>query len=294
MKIAKLLHNPSAGDEDHSKKELISLIRTHGYECNYASIKEKGWDEFEEETDFIIIAGGDGTVRKAVKKIIERKLIDKQFPIAVLPMGTANNIATTLGFNSKEDIGLWEAKNIKRIDIGKIAGNEGLFFLEGFGYGVFPRLMKEMKVKDNESDTPEKELQTALKVLMEIIDSYKAKSCVLDIDGIDHSGNYLLVEIMNIRSIGPNMTLAPMADPGDGLFEIVLISENQRDEFKQYISDKLNGLEKPFKFSTIQGKIIKIKWDGMLMHLDDELIDNEKKEVKIEVMEGVLKFLFKP
>ena len=294
MKIARLLHNPSAGDEDHSKKELISLIRTHGYECNYASIKEKGWDEIDDETDFIIIAGGDGTVRKVVKKIVERKLIDKQFPIAVLPMGTANNIATTLGFNAKEDIHLWEETNIKRIDIGKILGAESMFFLEGFGYGVFPRLMKEMKVKSPEADTPEKELQTALKVLIEIIDSYKAKSCALDIDGIDHSGNYLLVEVMNIRSIGPNLTLAPMADPGDGLFEIVLISETQREEFKQYISDRLKGLEKLFKFSTIQGKNIKVKWDGMLMHVDDELLDTNKKEVKIELMEGVLRFLVKP
>lgn len=294
MKLAKLLHNPSAGDEDHKKNELISLIKSKGFECSYASTKDKGWDKIEDETDFLIIAGGDGTVRKVVKKLIEKRLMDKQFPIALLPMGTANNIATTLGFNDKEDIiPFWNAKTIKRIDIGKISGLDELFFLEGFGHGVFPRLMKEMKELDTGSYTPEEELEIALKVLMEIIDSYKAKSCILNLDGSDHSGNYLLVEVMNIRSIGPNLTLAPVADPGDGFFDVVLISENQREEFKQYISNKLNGIDEPFIFKSIKAKNIKIKWDGLLVHVDDELIENNK-EVKIEVMEGVLKFLVEP
>ncbi len=38
----------------------------------------------------------------------------------------------------------------------------------------------------------------------------------------DHSGRFLLVEVMNSRSIGPNLDLSPQADPGDGQFEIVL------------------------------------------------------------------------
>ncbi|HEY0668187.1 MAG TPA: diacylglycerol kinase family protein [Sphingobacteriaceae bacterium] len=296
MKQVKLLHNPTAGDEEHSKEELISLIQSKGYECNYSSTKEKGWDELKDGTDFIIIAGGDGTVRKMVKKLVYRKLIDKQYPIALLPMGTANNIAATLGFIDQPEniIKSWNNNNLKRIDIGKVSGIDETFFLEGFGFGVFPRLMKEMKERDIEATTPEKELETALKILTEIIDSYKAKSCTLEIDGINHSGNFLMVEILNIRSIGPNLALAPMADPGDGLFEIVLIKEEQKEEFKQYIINKLNGIEESFIFSVINARNITINWDGKFAHADDELLCIEKEEIKIELLEGVLKFFAEP
>lgn len=296
MKLAKLLHNPSAGDEEHKKNELIELIESKGFKCNYSSTKAKGWAKFEDETDFLIVAGGDGTVRKVVKELIERKLGDKQFPIAVLPMGTANNVAATLGLSNTTEslIDSWHNNNRKSFDIGKIYGESTWFFMEGFGFGVFPRLMKEMKKRDTEEASPEKELEIALEVLIEIIDSYKAKSCTISIDGIDHSGNFLLVEVMNIRSIGPNLNLAPLADPGDGLFEVVLVTENQREELKKHIENKLNGIEVPFAFSTFPAKNVTIKWDGMLAHADDEFIEIDKQEVKIQLLEGVLSFMARP
>lgn len=295
MKLAKLLHNPSAGDEEHTKKELISLIQSQGFECSYSSTKEKGWNEIDDKTDFIIIAGGDGTVRKVVKKLVNRKLIDKQYPIALLPLGTANNIATTLGYGDKSEniIQSWNNNNLKRIDIGKISGLDDMFFLEGFGFGVFPQLMKEMKNKATDSPTPEKEMETALEVLTEVIDSYDAKFCKLQIDGMDHSGNFLMMEVLNICSIGPNLTLAPTADPGDGLFEVVLITEDQRQEFKQYILNKLKKAEEHFPVSSIIAKNINIKWDGKLAHADDELVDIAGQEIQIELLEGVLKFFAK-
>ena len=294
MKVAKLIHNPSAGDEDHSKKELVSLIESKGFECHYSSAKDPDW-EIEDDTDFLIIAGGDGTVRKAVKKLVARNLLEKQFPIALLPRGTANNIAATLGLgdDSAKIVQSWNFKNIKKIDLGKISGAEELFFLEGFGFGVFPRLIKEMKETADDPATPQEALEKARNVLIEIIDSYKPKSCTIDIDGTKHSGKYLLVEILNIRSIGPNLDLAPTADPGDGLFEVVLIADSQKDLLKEYVLNKLQNINTPVKFNSILAKNIMIKWDGKLAHVDDELIEINKQEVKVQILEGVLDFLVK-
>src|ERR1051325_5153423 len=96
MKKVKLLHNPTAGDEEHSKKELVALIKSNGYDCKYSSTKDKDWAEFEEDLDFLIAAGGDGTIRKITKELLNRKKLEKILPIAPLPLGTANNIAKTL------------------------------------------------------------------------------------------------------------------------------------------------------------------------------------------------------
>lgn len=292
MKLATLLHNPSAGDEEHKKDELISLIQSHGFECNYSSLKKKDWKEIDKKTDFLIIAGGDGTVRQVLKELLKRPLLDKQFPVAVLPMGTANNIAATLGLSGNEDtvIKAWQEEKIKGIDIGRISGLDEDFFLEGFGFGVFPRLMKKMGKQDTDSLNPEEKLQKALEILCQIIDSYSPKLCKLHLDGTDYSGRFLLLEVMNIQSIGPNLNLAPQAKPGDGFFEVVLVTENQREELKQYISDKLKGIEKPLSATTVKAKNIVVKWEGMLAHADDELIEIDKKEITLEVQQEVFKF----
>lgn len=292
MKLATLLHNPSAGDEEHKKEQLISLVQSNGFECNYSSMKKKGWKEIDKQTDFLIIAGGDGTVRQVLKELLKRPLIDKQFPIAILPMGTANNIAATLGLTGDEDtlIKAWHHEKIKEIDIGKISGPDEDFFLEGFGFGVFPRLMKKMGKLDTDSLSPEEKLKKALEILGEIIDSYTPKLCELHLDGTDYSGRFLLLEVMNICSIGPNLNLAPQADPGDGFFEVVLVTENQREELKQYILDKLNGIEKPLIANTVKAKNILVKWEGMLAHADDQVIEIDKKEIKLELQQGVFKF----
>src|ERR1051325_5073359 len=104
MKIINLLHNPTAGNEDHAKKELISLLEKNGYDCRYSSMK-KNWKKLDEDVDFIVSAGGDGTIRKITKELLDRKLSEKTWPIGLLPLGTANNIAQTLHINDdSEDI----------------------------------------------------------------------------------------------------------------------------------------------------------------------------------------------
>ena len=141
MKNTNLLHNPTAGDNDFSEKELVKLIEAEGFKCEYASVKEDGWDNFKTETDFLIIAGGDGTVRRVAKALMKRKRLDKQFPIAILPHGTANNIAGTLKVEGKvkDIVRTWHNGVLKKFDIGKIYGlREEMFFLEGFGCGIFP------------------------------------------------------------------------------------------------------------------------------------------------------------
>jgi diacylglycerol kinase family enzyme len=292
MKSANILHNPKAGEGEFTGKKLVKLIESSGLNCSYSSTKKKGWEKIEPgNTDLIILAGGDGTVRK-----VAGALLDKKLPIGLIPLGTANNIAKTLGITGtvKEIIEAWSHRNIKKYDIGRIYGLKKTgFFLEGFGYGVFPRLMKEMKNKPVKvSNSSEKNINTALEELHDIILSSKARYCKVTLDGADYSGKFLLAEVMNTQSIGPNLNLAPFADPGDGAFEVILISERQREEFATYVLNKLNGIEQPPIFNILKAKNLEIYWEGKLLHVDDEIIQlKEAVEVKIKLQEGVLEFL---
>jgi diacylglycerol kinase family enzyme len=294
---AMLLHNPGAGDGDTSRAELLKLLRAAGFKCSYSSTKPLHWEKVETAAvDLLVLAGGDGTVRKIAGELLDRKVLDRKLPIGLLPFGTANNIARTLDLpaSAAEIIRGWRTGKIRHFDVGRIDGlSEPTFFLESFGYGLFPKLMHEMKVQKKDAiEDPAERLDAALHLLYELILSSPAKKCRLSIDDKDHSGNFLLIEVMNIRSIGPNLNLAPEADPGDGEFDVVLISEDQRPELAEYVRKKIDGREVTFEFPVLRAQAIEMFWDGRHLHVDDEYQKLKKPaRINIELRPGLLDFL---
>lgn len=297
MKSVKLFHNPTAGEGEHSRENLVKQIEKAGYNCSYSSTKKSGIEETPpEEADILVAVGGDGTVRKLAAHLLERPLREKPGPIGLLPAGTANNIARTLGLKGTQEeiIARWADCNTKPFDIGRISGlDKKPFLLEALGFGVFPKLIREMKERKEKSDDPEKELRDALQRLHEIILNYKTRECQIVLDDQQFKGKFLLVEIMNIQSLGPNLNLAPLADPADGELDVILVPESQREELAGYIERRLKyGKDEPFLYKAHRARKVIVAWEGHLLHVDDELIKTEKLEqLTIDVVQNVLEFL---
>lgn len=298
MKTIHLIHNPGAGDEAHSKSTLLRLIEAAGYECRYCSTDDgKEWLDMGPKTDFIVIAGGDGTVKETVTKLLKRENAGKRLPIAILPCGTANNIAGSL--NIKGDmvdiIRRWSNPETTSIDVGEIydMDEKPRFFIESFGYGLFPFLMKEMeKTGRNKIEDKEQKIKAAQQLMHTISHSYKPHYCELIVDGEDHSGEFLMAEIMNTRFIGPGLFLSPHGHPGDGTFEVVLIPGEDQEKFAGYVDSKINDVEVAYSFVTIKAEDVKIKWKGTHAHIDDEKIKlKENTPVHVRVKKNALVFL---
>ncbi len=294
MKVAKILHNPKAGDEGHEKHDLIKMIEAEGYECRYSSTKKDGWQKLDEDIDIIVVVGGDGTVRKLTSCLVDRKVLDKKFPIGLIPLGTANNISKTLHIcgTPTDIITTWRKKVMKKFDVGVCGLKEATFFLESFGYGLFPYLMKEMgKMDKTLIDTPEKKMGMALQLLHHITSEYEPRECKLKIDGKDYSGTYIMAEVMNIQSIGPNLRLSPNSDPGDGILEVVVVPADDKENFSKYVKSLLSGTKADYDFKPIQATEIQISWNGTHVHIDDEIIKiKDKAVVDIYIKPGLLEF----
>ncbi|MBO9204154.1 MULTISPECIES: diacylglycerol/lipid kinase family protein [Niastella] len=297
MKTIYLIHNPGAGDEAHSKDTLLKLIEAAGYVCRYSSTDDRDWQNIPAQTDFIVIAGGDGTVKEVVTLLLKKEHPVKRLPVAILPCGTANNIAGSLNIKGEliDIIRSWSNPETTAIDVGEIFDLEEKpdFFIESFGYGLFPYLMMEMK-KQGKNDIPDKDqkMKAALQLMHNISHSYKPHYCELVIDGEDHSGEYLMAEVMNIRFIGPNLFLSPFGHPGDGTFEVVLIPGSDQPKFAAYIDSKLNDEEVVYTFKTIKAEDVKIKWKGRHVHVDDELITlKENTPVHVRIKNNALVFM---
>jgi len=107
--------------------------------------------------------------------------------------------------------------------------------------GLFTTTMHRLDARDNidlahASDSEEK-LTSVLEILKDRLPSCPAKPLQLTLDGQDLSGEYVLLEAMNIKSIGPNLHLAPDADPGDGLLDIALLANGEQHQLNSYLSD---------------------------------------------------------
>lgn len=289
MKTAILFHNPQAGAEDHNKEDLLAEIEEKGYNCAYVSTKEKGWKETDIKKDLIVVAGGDGTVGKVLKELAHRKEIyQKNSLTAILTLGTANNIGSSLCIekNTGNAIDKWEDSEVAKMDLGRIKGldEKCSSFVESVGFGVFPALLKKAKkAKDLEHEDPKQEVKNALELLKEVIKKYKPEKCTLTIDGKDYSGKYLMLEIMNIKFVGPSLLINPDADMSDGLFEVVLVTEDKRDELISFIDHRMENKQMHHSFRVVKGKEIQVKWKGDKLHVDDKYLEmDELPEITIK------------
>lgn len=301
MKTVLLIHNPSAGNARHGKEEIIDLIKKTGHSIEsigYMSTEDSNaWKNSDlGKVDTIFLAGGDGTVHKLALALLDLKK-KTSTTIHLLPLGTANNIAKTLRISTVIDRhAVAREKSIKNFDCGRIKGlAETKFFVEGVGFGVFPRLIHEMEKGHKAGDIPSVELKQALKALLGIIKTFRAQKAIIKADGIKIKGSFLLVEVMNIQYFGPNIKLAPGADPGDGHFDLVMIPDKSRSGLEEYLigligdSAEYASLEKFVK--TIRVQHVKVKWSGTKMHIDDDLVDYGGGNIQVDVLSDVLRFV---
>jgi len=296
MTTVLLIHNPTAGDKEHSGKELVSLIEAEGFNCIYTTTADDGWKTIDSAADILAVSGGDGTLRQVVMALLGGVTKHRTAPVAFIPSGTANNLGRSLGLmqSPHELVASWKTGDVKGFDVGKIEGcGKGMYFLEGFGFGIFPRLMGSIdRIKVSADASAEEKVQGALKVLLEITKEYQARECKIVVDGMTHAGKFLLVEIMNINAIGPNLDINPSADPGDGEFEIIIIPEDQRERLEAFVQNKIEGLGENVSFSSLKGKVISISWDGEDGHADDEILRTEKGfDISIHMHPCVLSML---
>lgn len=273
----------------------MELLRTGGYDCEYSSSKKKILETVDPATDLIAIAGGDGTIRKTIIRLLNKKLKYKR-PIAILPYGTANNIATSLGIerDPAKNIASWAQAELRPFDVGQVLGMEkSEFFIEAFGFGLFPKLMSELKNMDtSDNNSPDDEFELALAKLFELVHHYKPIDCTIEFDGQKIKEKCLMVEVMNIKSMGPKMRINEDSEPGDGFFELIVIKERDRDVMANYIQQKRHLEHPAFPIVPIKVKQLSIKWEGDDVHMDDEVIQIVgNPDFRISVLENLLQIL---
>src|SRR6266567_728629 len=181
-----LMHNPKAGRGKHDKKELMAALARSGHHAIYQSTKKSDYKKaLKKSTDLVIAAGGDGTIGK-----VGRELIDSGIPLSVLPLGTANNLARSLGFTAalEEIIARLEDGKKRAFDVGVARGPWGkCYFFESLGGGLLADYLGSEKgnAKKTKNVSKEQEMARHVALLHRMLRAYPARKWKIEIDGKD-------------------------------------------------------------------------------------------------------------
>lgn len=292
MKVA-VFHNDEAGGQA-AARDVRRGIERHGHEVVGIVDSEMGVPAlFELGAELIVAAGGDGTVAS-----VAREMAGQEVPLAVLPLGTANNIALSLGCDGPLDalIDHWAHARVRHADVGVACGPWGeRRFIEGAGGGLVTRSIAAIDGQPlDPTHTPEERLELALGGYLNVVSRLTAAPWTMRIDGERVEQECLLVEILNIKSIGPNFILSNDANPFDGALTIAIATEAHREDLVAYWQARMANQACSLGLTTREATSIVIE-RGDDLHVDDALFAwPQEGPVELRIEHGVLPVLSGP
>ncbi|MDD6796342.1 MAG: YegS/Rv2252/BmrU family lipid kinase [Clostridiaceae bacterium] len=289
MKKVRLIYNPYSG-ENIILNELDIIIELHqekGYQIIPYRIEREhsvgeALDIIDENYKYIIVAGGDGTVDSVVNAMMERNI---DLPIAILPVGTANDFGTFLDMPSdvKEACQRILNSEPKPVDVGRINNK---YFVNVASTGLFTDVSQKTDV--NLKNTIGK-LAYYLKGIEELPNFRKLK-VKLTSKEIEYEGEMYLILVFNGQTAG-NFKLATRADLTDGFLDVIMIKAVAIYEILPLFIKILKGEH------LASDKVIYFKTKEILIESHEDIvtdIDGERGPdfpLHIECIQGGIKVL---
>ncbi len=282
---ATLIINPNAGSTgDATVEQLEAGLSELGYICEHRETQTA--DDLEavlqDPGDFVVAAGGDGTLRAVAMRLAGRGI-----PLAVVPLGTANNIGLSVGVTGSLQAWLEGFRQPRRMpfDLGVVRGSWGReMFLEGAGVGLFAQGLA------NYDPDIGKNLLRAIGATVQTLREFTPQAFRVWLDDEPLEEPLMMLEVMNTPSIGPRLRLAPEADPNDGLLDLIMVSPDQQVGYFGYLGNLVQG-----RFTDLPNvshrrvRKVAFEWDGSPFHTDDLVHERETVErLEIEVWPAAL------
>ena len=245
MKKVKFIYNPFSGEAVITKNldTIIGKYQAKGYTIVPFRISteqnlEDAFLDIDSSYHHILGAGGDGTINQIIN-IMKKKNLD--IPLAILPVGTANDFAKYIGMPA--DIGSACDKilagKIQEIDLGKANDK---YFINVFSFGLFTDVSH--KTPTHLKNTIGK-LAYYLNGIKEL-PSFKKLDIKVTSDEFFYEGNALIFFTFNGRTAG-NINISYKSEINDGLLDAIIVKgENIRSTLSSLLAFlKLEHLEKP-------------------------------------------------
>lgn len=169
----------------------------------------------------VIAVGGDGLLH-----VVLQKVVSAQVPVAIIPAGTGNDYARSLG---------WDLNNVdaqleyvisnppEKMDAGLVDG-------EWFGSVLSTGFDAVVNERANKLSWPKGPMKYNMSIALEL-PRFKPKDYEIELDDRTLNTQAMLIAVGNGRSYGGGMLVCPEADMNDGLFDVMILHPVSKIEF---------------------------------------------------------------
>jgi YegS/Rv2252/BmrU family lipid kinase len=203
----------------------------------------------KEGAKLVFVWGGDGMVQRCIEALSGLEVV-----VAILPAGTCNLLATSLGIPrdiaKAVDIGLNGTR--RKLDVGVMNG-ERFAAMAGTGFDA-------IVVGDTDSDA--KRRLGRLAYLRSSLKAMRAKSVQMSIrldDAVWFSGEASCVLIGNIGTVTGGLEVFPHASPTDGMLELGVVTAKNRWQWLRVFSQVAMGQAASPLVKTARAKKVVVK-----------------------------------
>jgi diacylglycerol kinase (ATP) len=292
-KIAKvrIIINPASGKAESILPVINSAMRDAGIRWE-ASITHKHGDAYriakaavKERIDALAVYGGDGTLTEAI-----RGLLGSGTPLAILPGGSANVMATELGIPAdlKEACMLLGRGSFetRTIDVGRF---NRLHFIVGISMGYTADVIKGAG----------RQAKNKIGILAYVLSAFAALRTMkmatyhLNIDGRERKVRGLTCIIANTGNLGfSTISFDKHIDVGDGLLDVVVLRKANLSLFRLILVTLLKR-ERPDNLELVehwQGRSITVSSrPQQTVQCDGDVM--KKGPLRISIIPGAIKVL---
>jgi diacylglycerol kinase (ATP) len=245
----------------------------------------------ESACEVVVAAGGDGTVNAVVNALMRIETSERP-RLAVLPIGTANDFASTLALpdDIAECVDLLTTSQHLPVDVVRIEADGFERYYANIAAGG-----NSVRVAEEMTD----ELKSAwgafcyLRGGLEVLSDLKSFRITADCGGeLLHDLDTWAVLVANGRTSAGRIAVAPEASPIDGLLDVIIIRDGTALDIVEIVSNALLGsyleceqvLFRQVPYLTLHSV------PGMRFTLDGEVVDQEP--VRFEIEAGAIEMYF--
>src|SRR5512133_1650886 len=259
----KLIANPGAGkasDSADNLKSVMEYLKKNGLKVDVALAKPKeeatpiARQAIKDGYKIVIAMGGDGTI-----EAVMRGMIGSKARLGIVPAGTQNNIAKSLGIpkDLQEACALIVSDNMSKLDVGQVTTKKGKKFIffematVGLSAAVYPEANKAANGKLSSIKTAAMTFihqETRPKIFLTLDEESKVEV------------ETMLVMVSNTPVFGKNFLVAPGASLQDGLLDISVYPDFSKVELIRYYAAVMDeGYSGDGKVEHYQAHKLKVK-----------------------------------